>query len=368
MFMAGSSLFALIDDIATILDDVSVMTRVAAKKTAGVIGDDLALNAQRVTGVAANRELPVVWSVAKGSAINKAILVPSALLISAVAGWAITPLLMVGGSFLCYEGFEKISHSFLSKHGSGGSKGSGGSHGEAVDDGPAQTQTQIAVQAEQVADDLPEVVNEDQTVEMETDNLADEASLTEKEKIKGAVRTDFILSAEILVISLGAVAASTFLVQASVLVAIAVLMTVGVYGVVAGIVKLDDLGYFLLSRSGESRKARVQRWFGRGILRACPWLMKTLSVVGTLAMFLVGGGIILHGIAPAYQLAQNVTTSLAGLPVMGGVLAFLSARLAELLVGLAAGALVLLLVTGGKKILASVLEKNQKDQKIQKTQ
>ena len=250
--MAGSSLFALIDDIATLLDDVSVMTKVAAKKTAGVLGDDLALNAQQVTGVKADRELPVVWAVAKGSMVNKAILVPAALLISWLAPWLITPLLMLGGAFLCFEGFEKLAHKFLhSKH----------------EDEAAHRETLQAV-----ADPNVDLV------------------AFEKEKIKGAVRTDFILSAEIVVITLGTVAAASLGQRVAVLVGISLLMTVGVYGLVAGIVKLDDLGLHL-QRSASAFTRRV----GAAILGFAPWLMKTLSVVGTAAMFMVGGGILLHG-------------------------------------------------------------------------
>lgn len=269
--MAASSLLTLIDDIATLLDDVATMTKVAArqsaaaaddvaamtqlaaKKTAGVLGDDLALNAQQVTGVKADRELPVVWAVAKGSLLNKAILVPAALAISAVVPWLITPLLMLGGLFLCFEGAEKLFHAWL--------------HSRAEDDAH---HTEL-VQA---------VANE---------NL--DLVAFEKDKIKGAVRTDFILSAEIIVISLGTVAAASFAQQVAVLVGISLVMTVGVYGLVAGIVKLDDAGLYLLQKSNALLQA-----VGRGLLAFAPWLMKTLSVLGTAAMFLVGGGILLHGV------------------------------------------------------------------------
>jgi len=249
--MAASSLLALIDDIASILDDVATLTKVAGQKTSGVLGDDLALNAQQVSGVRADRELPVVWAVAKGSFVNKAILVPAELAISAIIPWAVTPLLMVGGLYLCFEGFEKIAHKFL--------------HPKEEDE------EEHAKTVEAVAD--PEV----DLVEFE------------KTKIKGAIRTDFVLSAEIIAITLGTVAASTFSVRLSVLVAIAVIMTVGVYGFVAGIVKLDDLGLYL------SKKEGALRLVGRGILKAAPLLMKLLSVGGTVAMFLVGGGILAHG-------------------------------------------------------------------------
>jgi uncharacterized protein len=250
--MAASSLLALLDDIATILDDVAVMTKVAAKKTAGVLGDDLALNAQQVSGVKAERELPVVWAVAKGSAVNKLILVPAALAISYFIPWLITPLLMVGGAYLCFEGFEKIAHKFL--------------HSKEAD---TAHEAKIMKALEN-----PEV-----------DFVA-----LEKDKIKGAIRTDFVLSAEIIVIALGTVATATFTKQASVVTAIAIVMTIGVYGLVAGIVKLDDLGLYLLQ--GKTHTARA---VGRGIMWFAPKLMRTLSIVGTAAMFMVGGGILVHG-------------------------------------------------------------------------
>ena len=250
----ASSLIALIDDIATLLDDVGVLAKVAATKSAGVLGDDLALNAQQVSGVSAERELPVVWAVAKGSFVNKAILVPAALAISAIAPWAVTPLLMLGGAFLCYEGFEKVAHRLL--------------HSRREDD--AQHQLLTAALADPSVD----------------------LCALERDKIKGAVRTDFILSAEIIAITLGTVAGSDFVTRFAVMAAIAVAMTIGVYGLVAGIVKIDDLGLYL------SRRAGAARAVGSAILRAAPWLMKGLSVAGTAAMFLVGGGILVHGFAP----------------------------------------------------------------------
>ena len=248
----ASSLLVLLDDIATVLDDVAVLTKVAAKKTAGVLGDDLALNAQQVSGVTADRELPVVWAVCKGSFVNKLILVPAALLLNAVAPWSITPLLMAGGLFLCFEGFEKLAHKFLHS--------------------PAQDARDHAKLLKAMIDETVDVV------------------ALEKEKIKGAVRTDFILSTEIIVITLGTVAASAFTTQVAVLSGVALLMTVGVYGLVAGIVKIDDLGLYLSQRS----TAMAQR-VGRALLWLAPWLMKSLSVLGTAAMFLVGGGILAHG-------------------------------------------------------------------------
>ncbi|BAN51055.1 DUF808 domain-containing protein [Metapseudomonas resinovorans] len=302
--MAGASLLTLLDDIATVLDDVSVMTKVAAKKTAGVLGDDLALNAQQVSGVRAERELPVVWAVAKGSLVNKAILVPAALLISAFAPWAVIPLLMLGGAFLCFEGFEKLAHKWLHS---------------------AEEEAQAhAARVEAVAD--PEV-----------DLVA-----MEKGKIKGAIRTDFILSAEIIVITLGTVSAASFGTQVSVLVGIALIMTVGVYGLVAGIVKLDDLGFYLVRQDSKAAQA-----FGRGILAAAPWMMKSLAVIGTAAMFLVGGSIILHGIPAAHHLLEPLLAAAGGF-------SWLVQILADGVVGVLTGALVLAGVSLVKKVIGAV--------------
>lgn len=311
--MAGSSLFMLIDDIATLLDDVSIMTKVAAKKTAGVLGDDLALNAQQVSGVKADRELPVVWAVAKGSAVNKAILVPAALSISAFAGWAIIPLLMIGGAYLCFEGFEKIAHKFL--------------HSKAEDQ--AHHQELLTAVA------TPEV-----------DIVA-----FEKEKIKGAVRTDFVLSAEIIVITLGTVAAASFGQQVAVLVGIAIIMTIGVYGFVAGIVKLDDGGLYLNQKSGDGAWPRLQRRFGAGILAFAPYLMKGLSIVGTAAMFMVGGSILAHGILPLHHGIEAIAHQVHAIPAIGGFLGAITPTLLDALVGIVAGALVLLVVTMGTRVL-----------------
>jgi predicted DNA repair protein MutK len=292
--MAASSLFALLDDITTILDDVATMTKVATQKTAGVLGDDLALNAQQVAGVDPDRELPVVWAVAKGSLVNKAILVPAALAISALAPWGILPLLMIGGLFLCYEGVEKLAHKFLHKE-----------------------------ECAQNAAELEKAL---------LDPAVDFVAL-EKDKIKGAVRTDFILSAEIIVISLGTVAGEEFLVRVAVLVGIALIMTVGVYGLVGGIVKLDDFGLYL-----SRKKQRASQALGTFLLRAAPYLMKFLSVAGTLAMFLVGGGIVAHAIEPLHHAIEHVSH-------FGGVLGWLVPQLGNLLIGLLAGAIVLTVVT-----------------------
>ena len=302
----ASSLLALIDDIATILDDVAVLSKVAAKKTAGVLGDDLALNAQQVSGVKADRELPVVWAVAKGSFINKAILVPSALAISAFAPWAVTPLLMVGGAFLCFEGFEKIAHKFMhSAH-------------------------------EQVA-------QHEELVTALSDPSIDLVAV-EKDKIKGAIRTDFILSAEIIAITLGTVQATPFVTQLTVLSTIAMVMTVGVYGLVAGIVKLDDGGLYLSRRTGTGAWAGLQRGFGRGILWLAPWLMKALSVLGTIAMFLVGGGILTHGVTPLHHWIEALAAK------AGGLMASIIPVLMDAVIGIIAGALVLLAVSLVKKV------------------
>lgn len=291
--MAGSNLLVLIDDIATLLDDVSLMTKVAAKKTAGVLGDDLALNAQQVTGVRAEREIPVVWAVAKGSLLNKAILVPAALLISAFIPWAVTPLLMVGGAYLCFEGFEKLAHKFL--------------HSKEDDD------AQHSARKQALADASVDLV------------------AFEKDKIKGAVRTDFILSAEIIAITLGTVADAPLTQQIIVLSGIAVVMTLGVYGLVAGIVKLDDLGLWMTQKA-----SKLSRRIGNGILRAAPYMMKSLSVIGTAAMFLVGGGILVHGIAPLHHAIEVFADGRGGA---------LTGALLNALAGVVAGAVVLAVVS-----------------------
>ena len=311
--MAGTSLLTLIDDIAALLDDVAVLTKIAAGKTAGVLGDDLALNAQQVAGVKADRELPVVWAVAKGSLVNKAILVPAALAISAFAPWAVLPLLMVGGAFLCYEGFEKLAHKFLHSR------------------------------DEDAAHHL-------ELVQAASDPALDLVTL-EKEKIKGAVRTDFILSAEIIVITLGTVGATPFVTQVAVLTGIALIMTVGVYGLVAGIVKLDDAGLSLSQRPGDVYSARVLRAFGAGILTLAPWLMKGLSVAGTAAMFLVGGGILAHGIPGMHPWLKSLADGMAAAPGIGGVLRWLALVLLDAVVGILAGALVLAVVSGARRVV-----------------
>ncbi|MBN1203631.1 MAG: DUF808 domain-containing protein [Myxococcaceae bacterium] len=315
--MAGSNLLTLIDDIASLLDDVAAMTKVATQKTAGVLGDDLALNAQQVAGVTVDRELPVVWAVAKGSLVNKAILVPAALAISALAPWVITPLLMLGGAFLCFEGFEKLAHKFLHSKAEDAAH-----HGELV---------------QAVADPAVDLV------------------AFEKEKIKGAVRTDFILSAEIVVISLGTVAAATFGQRVAVLVGIAIIMTVGVYGLVAGIVKLDDAGLYLSQKVGTGTSRQLQRGLGRGLLAAAPYLMKGLSIAGTAAMFMVGGGILTHGIPPLHHLSESLAHGVGTVPALGGVLQALAPTLVAAVAGIVAGGLVLLGVTAVKRVYRAVV-------------
>jgi predicted DNA repair protein MutK len=300
--MAGASLIALIDDIASILDDVAVMTKVAAKKTAGVLGDDLALNAQQVSGVNADRELPVIWAVAKGSALNKTILVPTALAISSFAPWAVTPLLMAGGVFLCYEGVDKLYHQLFATT---------AKHNEVA-----------AIKS------MPE-----------PGKMSENGQVTEASKIKGAIRTDFVLSAEIIVITLGTVATATFSQQVIVLAGIAAIMTVGVYGLVAAIVKLDDGGLYLAEASGIGLGAQLKRRLGFAILAFAPYMMKTLSVVGTAAMFLVGGAILTHGLDYLHQLITTLVST-----ITNGLLQAALPMLLDGLFGILAGAVALFLV------------------------
>ena len=300
----ASSLLILLDDIATILDDVAVMSKMAAKKTAGVLGDDLALNAQQVSGVRTDRELPVVWAVAKGSFINKLILVPAALLISVVAPWLITPLLMIGGLFLCYEGVEKVLHSLHHKK--------------------AKTEEEASHEIAAIETDL---------------------ATFEKDKVKGAIRTDFILSAEIVVISLGTVAAATFSTKVMVLSVIAIIMTVGVYGFVAMIVKIDDLGLYLTEQASS-----VKQSIGRGLLAFAPKLMKTLTIVGTIAMFLVGGGIISHGVPLFHHFTEGSVDYAEHIPTVGSIVGALTPTLINLVIGFVAGLIVLAIISLIKKV------------------
>ncbi|WP_368160952.1 DUF808 domain-containing protein [Aeromonas sp. R5-3] len=296
--MAGTSLLALIDDIASVLDDVALMTKVAAKKTAGVLGDDLALNAEQVSGVRAERELPVVWAVAKGSFRNKLILVPAAIAISALVPWLITPLLMLGGAYLCFEGAEKLAHKFLPHEASEG--------------------------------------------EAHTAPIPDDLVAFEQQKVKGAIRTDFILSAEIIVIALGTVQGASLALQLSVVAGIAVLMTVGVYGLVGLIVKLDDIGLHLLQKpdGGTLRRAVGQR-----LLVTAPRLMHLLALVGTIAMFMVGGGILVHGWPFVHHLIEGAAAAVATLPAVGAALALVTPTLLNAVAGVVAGLVLVLAMT-----------------------
>lgn len=307
--LAGSSLLTLLDDIATLLDDVSVLSKVAAKKTAGVLGDDLALNAEQVTGVRPQRELPVVWAVFKGSALNKLVMVPIALLLSAFLPWIITPLLMLGGAYLCYEGFEKVVHRLLHP--------------------PEEKKQQHMERLKAVADAKVDMV------------------AFEKKRIRGAIRTDAILSAEIIVIVLGTVQEADLVTRIAVLSFLAAVITIGIYGLVAGIVKLDDAGMHLLETTGESRWARLQRRIGNSILWLAPKFMKALSILGTAAMFLVGGGILVHGIGPAAELLHTVGQLAHALPVAGNLAETLAAVVFNGLFGIVAGGL----ITGAASIV-----------------
>lgn len=293
--MAGTSLLTLIDDIASTLDDVAILTKVAAKKTSGVLGDDLALNAEQVSGVATERELPVVWAVAKGSAVNKVILIPSALLISQLVPWLVTPLLMLGGAYLCYEGFEKVFEKLMHRR-----------KKKSVDEA---LENVVALQS---PEDLVQF---------------------EQQKIKGAIRTDFILSAEIVVITLGTVAVEPLMRQFLVLLGISTLMTVGVYGLVAGIVKLDDAGFYL----SQKHRSQISQKFGQGIVSFAPYLMKSLGIIGTVAMFMVGGGILVHGVPYLYHMQtqmSGLTSTALGLVtgIVGGGLVFVALQAVKPLV------------------------------------
>lgn len=316
--MAGASLLALLDDIASVLDDVALLTKAASKKTAGVLGDDIALNAQQVSGVVANRELPVVWAVAKGSFVNKLIIVPAALAISAFVPQAITPLLMLGGIYLCYEGVEKVVHSLLHP----------------------QDKAHLAVPGAPLPADVSKAFTRS-------------GPTPEEGKIKGAIRTDFILSAEIVAITLGTVASAVFSTQALVVGSVALIMTVGVYGFVAGVVKLDDAGLHLSQRPGDGFIPKAIRGIGVAILSVAPYLMKTLSIVGTIAMFLVGGGILMHGIPGAetysHDFIQSATSGLAG--ALRTTISWVAPTVVNALAGIVAGGLALFSVKLAKRML-----------------
>lgn len=313
--LAGSSLFALLDDIATLLDDISVLSKVAAKKTAGVLGDDLALNAEQVSGIRAERELPVVWAVFKGSAVNKAIMVPIALLLSAFAPWSILPLLMLGGAYLCFEGFEKVAHRYLHP--------------------PDEDQVEHKQRLVAVANKKVDMV------------------AFEKRRIRGAIRTDAILSAEIIVIVLGTVQHADLVTRIAVLSFLAAAITVGVYGLVAGIVKMDDVGLHLLEKEDNARLASLQRWLGEWILRAAPKFMSALSIIGTAAMFLVGGGILVHGVPIVAEGLHIVEAWAHSLPTAGGLAGIVGSMLYNGLFGLVAGGVIVGVFFGIKRLLPS---------------
>jgi len=310
--LAGASLFTLLDDIATLLDDVAVLSKVAAKKTAGVLGDDLALNAEQVTGIRAERELPVVWAVFKGSAINKTIMVPIALLLSAFAPWTITPLLMLGGAFLCFEGFEKVFHRYLH---------------------PSDEKEERKQRLKAVADEKVDMV------------------AFEKKRIRGAIRTDAILSAEIIVIVLGTVQDAELLTRIAVLSFLAAIITIGVYGLVAGIVKMDDVGLHLIEKPDDARAAGFQHWLGEAILRMAPKLMRTLSIVGTAAMFLVGGGILVHGFPLVADWLHVFEVWAQNLPAAGGLASVIATTLYNGLFGILAGGVLVAMFMGIKRLL-----------------
>lgn len=301
----ASGLLLLLDDIATVLDDVSAMTKIAAKKTAGILGDDLALNAEQVTGVNSNRELPVVWAVAKGSLLNKAILIPAALMLSRFLPWTIGPLMMCGGTYLCFEGCEKIAHKWF----------------HPKDAAKHQQEHEV-----HVADENIDLV------------------ALEKSKVRGAIGTDFILSAEIVVITLGSVSTANFQTQLGVLIAISLLMTVGVYGLVAGIVKLDDAGMWLIATPQDRSLAGVRRSIGHGVIAAAPYLMRFLSIAGTAAMFLVGGGIMAHGIPILHHQVEHLGTRLAEIETIGGPLSWSLGLFANALIGIVVGTIALIVV------------------------
>jgi uncharacterized protein len=313
--MATGSLLALLDDITTMLDDVSVMTQVAAKKTAGVLGDDLALNAQQVSGVDASRELPVVWAVAKGSFVNKLILVPAALALSYFVPFLIKPLLMIGGAYLCFEGAEKLAHKFLHKQ----------------------------------HPDIKSEENHDAKIHDAMQNPNTDLLALEKDKIKGAITTDFVLSAEIIVIALGTVAGKAFADQALVVSLIAIIMTVGVYGLVAGIVKLDDLGLYMVLRKGKSIIKQIIRKIGQFLLNATPYLMRFLSIAGTAAMFMVGGSIIGHGLPFVHHMNESLV---ANLQPISGILAAIAPHLLDAVVGLVVGAICVVIYTLAKPLFS----------------
>lgn len=321
--MPGASLFTLFDDIASVLDDVALMTKVASKKTAGVLGDDLALNAEQVSGVKAERELPVVWAVAKGSFINKLILIPIALGLSIFAPWAVMPLLMIGGAYLCYEGVEKLAHKYL--------------HTD------SEVESHHATLVHALGDESVDIVQ------------------FEKSKIKGAIRTDFVLSAEIIIITLGTVATASFANQLFVLASIGIIMTVGVYGLVGLIVKLDDIGFYLKRDQTKSSFNAMKHKVGDGLLIFAPWLMRSLAVIGTIAMFLVGGGIVSHGLSFLHEPIASISESVGTVSYIGGFLSVLIPSLIDMVLGVIVGGFVLFGVLGSTKVLKR-FKQNKKEE------
>ncbi|MDX2369062.1 MAG: DUF808 domain-containing protein [Colwellia sp.] len=310
--MAGASLLTLLDDIAMLLDDVAVLSKVAAKKTAGVLGDDLAVNAEQLSGgIRADRELPVVWAVFKGSMLNKAILVPIALLLSYFLPSLIMPLLMLGGAYLCYEGFEKVWHNFTDK--------------AAVEHHKEHLRAAL----------------QDPNIDLED---------FEKDKIKGAIRTDFILSAEIIIIALGTIADKDITTQISVLIFVAILMTVGVYGLVAGIVKIDDGGLALIKHNSTSLWGKFKRGLGQFMIGFAPRLMKFLAVAGTVAMWLVGGSLITHGVHSTHTYIITASEFMAKTPVIGNILEGITPISIDLIVGFTLGALLVFIELTFKKL------------------
>jgi len=318
--MAGSSLLALLDDITTILDDVATMSKVALQKTAGVVGDDLALNAKQIIGVRVQREIPIVWAVAKGSLVNKLILVPAALLISTVAPWAVLPLLMIGGLYLCFEGVEKVLHKWLHLH-------------------EPEAESELGV-----------VSGKEDSIAVMQREMSEDEHAAEKTKIRGAIRTDFILSAEIIVIALGTITNVSFPMKVAVLSTIAVLMTIGVYGLVALILKIDDAGIYLQQSTGDTWKSQFNRKLGRALIVMAPWLMKFLAIAGTLAMFLVGGGIVIHGIPALHHWIEHLVHPLEEIPAIGGILHWLSLSFSNLAIGFGAGLVLVAVVQSAKKL------------------
>lgn len=304
--MAGFSLLALIDDITTLLDDIAVLAKTSAKKAGGVLGDDFAVSANQLHGMRADRELPVVYAVAKGSLINKAFLVPGALLVSAFAPWAILPLLVLGGLYLCFEGSEKVLHHLLST-------------GHAEDDADTNEEAKAAAKLG--------------------------AAEYEKRKIKGAVRTDLVLSLEIVVITLGTVAGASLIKQFAVLVLVALLVTIGVYGIVAAIVRLDDWGLALMKKDGERTKA-----VGRFLVSLAPKVLRFLSIFGTVAMFLVGGGIVVHALPKLGEAMHELDHWAAAVPAVGTLLEYLASPAVTIVLGFAMGAVLVVAMSAGERM------------------